>query len=76
MVSVPLRRDAPAWGGCAVSEGAIPVRALQAEADRVPDPGGPVKNYIDALHAWAATHPEVDPNEMGAITSPLIRDHR
>jgi hypothetical protein len=52
------------------------IRALQAEADRVPDPGGPITNYIDALHAWAATHPEIDPNEMGAITSPLIRDHR
>lgn len=52
------------------------IRALQAEADRVPDPGGPIKNYIDALHAWAATHPEVDPREMGAITSPLARDHR
>lgn len=52
------------------------IRALQAEADRVPDPGGSVKNYIDALHAWAATHPEIDPSEMGAITSPLIRDHR
>jgi hypothetical protein len=52
------------------------IRALQAEADRVPDPGGPIPNYIDALHAWAATHPEVDPSEMGAITSPLIRDHR
>ena len=52
------------------------IRALQAEADRVPDPGGPIANYIDALHDWAATHPEVDPREMGAITSPLIRDHR
>lgn len=50
--------------------------ALQAEADRVPDPGGPIRNYIDALHAWADTHPEVDPSEMGAITSPLIGDHR
>jgi hypothetical protein len=52
------------------------IRALQAEADRVPDPGGPITNYIDALHPWAATHPEVAPSEMGAITSPLIRDHR
>jgi hypothetical protein len=52
------------------------IRALQTEADRVPDPGGPLTNYIDALHAWAATHPEVDPLEMRAITSPLIRDHR
>ena len=52
------------------------IRALQAEADRVPDPGGPLTNYIDALRAWAAAHPEVDPSDTGAITSPLIRDHR
>ena len=32
------------------------IRALQAEADRVPDPGGPIPNYIDALHAWVV-HP-------------------
>ena len=52
------------------------ISALQAEADRVPDPGGPLTNYIDALHAWAATHPEVDPRAMWTITDPLIRDHR
>lgn len=52
------------------------IRALQAEAERVPDPGGPLKNYIDAISAWAKTHPEVDPSAMTTITRPLIRDHR
>jgi len=52
------------------------IRALQDEADRVPDPGGPLTNYIDALRAWAATHPEIDPSAMRTITDPLIRDHR
>jgi hypothetical protein len=52
------------------------IRELQAEADRVPDPGGPLGNYIDALNAWASTHPEIDPSAMRFITDPLIRDHR
>jgi hypothetical protein len=52
------------------------IRELQAEADQVPDPGGPLTNYIDALQTWAATHPEVDPSVMWTITHPLIRDHR
>lgn len=52
------------------------VRALQAEAEQVPDPGGPIKNYNDALIVWEATHPEVDPRAMDAITTPLIHDHR
>ncbi|POH65851.1 hypothetical protein C3B61_09845 [Cryobacterium zongtaii] len=52
------------------------IRALQAEADRVPDLGGPLTNYIDAIYAWAATHPEVDPSGMRAIIDPLIFDHR
>ena len=52
------------------------IRELQAEADRVPDPGGPPGNYIDALNAWASTHPEIDPSAMRFITDPLIRDHR
>lgn len=52
------------------------IRALKAEAERVPDPGGPIKNYIDAISAWEKTHPEVDPRAMGTITNPLVRDHR
>lgn len=31
------------------------VRALHAEAQRVPDPAGPLGNYADALADWAAT---------------------
>lgn len=52
------------------------IRALEHEAGRVPDPGGPLTNYIEALDAWAATHPEVDPSAMWTITDPLIRGHR
>jgi hypothetical protein len=48
------------------------IRALHGEARRVPDPGGPIGNYIDALMAWAGTHPEVDPSEMQRIINPLI----
>jgi hypothetical protein len=51
------------------------IRALQDEAGRVPDPGGSLTKYIDALRAWAATHPEVDPSVMWTIIDPLIRDH-
>jgi hypothetical protein len=49
------------------------IRALQDEAGREPDPGGPLTNYLDALRAWAATHPEIDPSVMWTITGPLIR---
>lgn len=52
------------------------LRALEAEARSVPDPGGPLTNYIDALRAWAATHPEIDSSELWAIMHPLIREQR
>lgn len=51
------------------------IRALPAEAERVPDPGGPIKNYIDAISAWEKTHPEIDPRAMSTITDPLVRAH-
>lgn len=52
------------------------VRALHVEAQRVPDPGGPLGNYADALADWAAAHPEVDPSEMRRITRELLWGHR
>lgn len=54
------------------------INNLQAEASRVPDPGGPLSNYSDALAAWAATnHPEIDWLEMHRhILGKLIFDHR
>lgn len=52
------------------------IRALDAEARRVPDPGGPLGNYADALSAWAATHPEIDPDELRRITDQLLWEHR
>lgn len=53
-------------------------RALQAEARRVPDPGGPISNYIVVLDARAAANqPGVDPLEMYVnILERLITDHR
>lgn len=54
------------------------INKLQAEASRVPDPGGPLSNYSDALAAWAAAHhPEIDWLEMNRhILHKLIFDHR
>jgi hypothetical protein len=52
------------------------VRALHGEAQRVPDPGGPLGNYADALRDWAATHPEDDLSEMSQITRELLWGHR
>jgi hypothetical protein len=49
------------------------VHALHAEAGRVPDPGGPLDNYIRALDEWAHSHPEVDPQSVHWITTRLIR---
>ncbi len=41
------------------------INRLEAEASRVPDPGGPISNYTNALAAWAASsHPEIDWPEM------------
>jgi len=54
------------------------INKLQAEASRVPDPGGPLSNYSDALAAWAAiNHPDIDAREMDRhILYKLIFDHR
>lgn len=54
------------------------INKLQAEASRVPDPGGPLSNYSDALAAWAAiNHPDIDAREMHRhILYKLIFDHR
>lgn len=41
------------------------IRALQAEADRVPDPGGPLTNYIEALSAWQPPIPRSTPAKCG-----------
>lgn len=54
------------------------INRLQAEASRVPDPGGPLSNYSDALTTWAAVnHPDIDALEMNRhILHKLIFDHR
>lgn len=54
------------------------INKLRAEADHVPDPGGPLSNYSDALAAWAAaSHPEIDWLEMDRyVVDKLIFDHR
>jgi len=54
------------------------INKLRAEAAHVPDPGGPIGNYSDALAAWAAAnHPKIDPHEMFMhIVDKLIFDHR
>lgn len=65
-------------------EPVLPARAraainkLEAEASRVPDPGGPLSNYSDALKAWAvANHPEIDWLEMHRhIVDRLIFNNR
>lgn len=50
---------------------------LRAEANRVPDPGGPITNYGAALDAWAAAnHPEIDSSEMWMhVTDKLVFEH-
>lgn len=54
------------------------INKLQTEASRVPDPGGPLSNYSDALAAWAgANHPKIDWLEMNRhVLHKLIFDHR
>jgi hypothetical protein len=44
----------------------------------VPDPGGPLSNYSDALAVWAAAnHPEIDWLELHRhVLDKLIFDHR
>jgi hypothetical protein len=54
------------------------INKLRAEANRdVPDPGGPINNYSDALDAWAAAnHPEIDSFQMSRhITYKLVFAH-
>lgn len=54
------------------------INKLQAEANRVPDPGGPLTHYSAALAAWAAAnHPDIDSMEMNRhILDKLVLDHR
>ncbi|MFP5312546.1 MAG: hypothetical protein ACLGH7_09105 [Actinomycetes bacterium] len=54
------------------------INKLQAEANRVPDPGGPLTNYSAALAGWAAAnHPDIDSMEMSRhILDKLVLDHR
>ena len=54
------------------------INKLQAEANRVPDPGGPLTNYSAALAAWAeANHPDIDSMEIKRhILDKLVLDHR
>ena len=54
------------------------INKLQAEANRVPDPGGPLTHYGAALAAWAAAnHPDIDSMEMNRhILDKLVLDHR
>ncbi|MHA7284598.1 hypothetical protein [Arthrobacter sp. TMS2-4] len=54
----------------------LQLRALEAEARRVPDPGGPLSNYSDALEAWAATHPELPYRRLKPIIDRLMWEHR
>lgn len=51
---------------------------LRTEANRVPDPGGPIGNYGDALHVWAkANHPEIDGGVMARfVIRGLMTAHR
>ncbi|TLM87657.1 hypothetical protein [Pseudarthrobacter sp. NamE5] len=48
------------------------IHALHAEAQRVPDPGGPLGNYSNALATWADTHPEVDRQVLHRLIRELL----
>ncbi|MHA7239581.1 hypothetical protein [Arthrobacter sp. TMS1-12-1] len=50
--------------------------ALLAEARAIPDAGGPLAEYNDALQAWADSHPEVDRGELTLIIIRQLREHR
>lgn len=54
------------------------INKLRAEANRVPDPGGPLSNYSDALAvSAAANHPEIDGLKLHRhVLDKLIFDHR
>ena len=90
-LTVVLKRYSEAWSRYIMSprpvqgeKPALPAQAqaaisrLRAEADRVPDPGGPLTNYSAALAAWAAAnHSDLDSMEMNRhILDKLIFDHR
>lgn len=50
---------------------------LWREAQAVPDPPGPMlEGYAPLLRAWAASHPEVDPEELARIQNRLLFEHR
>jgi hypothetical protein len=53
------------------------IDALWREAHAVPDPPGPMlTGYGPLLDAWAATHPEVHPEELDHIKHALMIQHR
>lgn len=54
------------------------LQKLRAEADRVRDPGGPIRNYGDALDIWAETnHPQIDADTMSRyVIRDLMTAHR
>ncbi|MHA7281973.1 hypothetical protein ACX80F_03275 [Arthrobacter sp. TMS2-4] len=54
----------------------LQLRALEAEAKRIPDPGGPLEDYDKALQAWAATHPELPYSRLYPIIYRLPWEHR
>lgn len=54
----------------------LQLQKLEAEARRVPDPGGPLDNYSAALEAWAATHPELPYRRLKPIIDRLTWEHR
>jgi hypothetical protein len=54
----------------------LQLQKLEAEARRVPDPGGPLSDYSAALVAWAATHPELPYRRLSPIIDRLLWEHR
>ena len=54
----------------------LQLQKLEAEARRVPDPGGPLSDYSAALVAWAATHPELPYRRLSPIIDRLVWEHR
>jgi len=78
LASVHFHAGKPSCGTDTPAKARAAINKLRAEAAHVPDPGGPIGNYSDALAAWAAAnHPKIDPHEMFMhIVDKLIFDHR
>lgn len=54
----------------------VRVEGLIEEADRVPDPGGPIGVYLEAVHQWVTSHPEIDPVSFDWLVHRLAFAHR